>query len=351
MLATAVGLGALLASACTSEDAKAQGQRPDTAVEGILPEVLATIAGEPITLEEVRARTGRDLSQLEMQYRRARDKVVQTALESLIRERVLAAETTRRGVTVDQLLSEEAGGSLQPSGTDVANWFRENEERLGGRTLAELRPQIAAYLETDRRERALATLERRLSKEQGVKVTFEPFRTELKLGGAPSLGAVDAPVTLVEFSDFQCPYCRTFYPRLYQLEREFRGQLRIVFLQFPLTSIHPYASKAAEASLCAHDQGKFWQLHDQLFEDQQHLELEQLKEKARRIGLATQTFDSCLDSGKHAGRVRAELNEGLQAAVSGTPAIFVNGAFLEGGALPYESLADAVRRELARLDR
>jgi predicted DsbA family dithiol-disulfide isomerase len=272
------------------------------------------------------------------------------ALDALLRERVVGGEAARRGLTLDQLVVAEAGGSLEPTEADVTQWFGENEARLGGRTLPELRPQIADFLRTQRREQALAELERRLHRERGVVIHFEPSRVALELDGAPSLGAADAPVTLVEFSDFQCPYCRTFYPRLYQLEREFRGELRIVFLQFPLTSIHPHAFKAAEASLCAHDQGRFWQLHDAFFEGQQELALPQLKEKARQVGLAAQSFDTCLDSGKHSARVQAELDQGMKAAVSGTPAIFVNGSFLEGGALPYEALAGAVQRELLRLE-
>jgi len=340
--------GALLASACTSDGAIAQGQRPDTAVAA-LPDVLATVGGEPITLADVRARAGEELEQLDVQYRRARDRIVQSALESLVRERVLGGEANRRGMTLDQLVAAEAGGSLEPGEADVARWFQENQARLGGRTLAELRPQIADYLRTERRQQAMAALERRLQKERQVVLHFEPYRLQLSLEGAPSLGAADAPVTLVEFSDFQCPYCRTFYPRLYDLEREFRGRLRIVFLQFPLTSIHQHAFKAAEASLCADDQGKFWEYHNALFDDQQQLAPPQLKEKAQRVGLAAQTFDSCLDSGKYSARVQADLDQGERAGVGGTPAIFLNGAFIEGGALPYEALAEAVRKELGRL--
>ena len=351
MLVLLVAAGALLASACRSDDATAQGQRPDSAGAGALPEVLATIGDEQVTLADVRARAGQDLEQLDVQYRRARDRIVQTALESLVRERVLSAEAARRGLSLERLVQAEAGGALDPGDADIARWFEENQARLGGRTLAELRPQIAEYLRTQRREQAMAALERRLHQERQVVFHFEPYRLQLNTAGAPSLGAADAPVTLVEFSDFQCPYCRTFYPRLYQLEQEFRGQLRIVYLQFPLTSIHQNAFKAAEASLCAQDQGKFWELHNEMFEDQQALAPEQLKQKARKLGLAAQTFDSCLDGGKYAARVQAELDQGTSAAVSGTPALFINGAFLEGGALPYEALADAVRRELARLER
>jgi protein-disulfide isomerase len=346
-----VAAAAMLASACTSDDATAQGQQPDTSAVAPLPAVLATIGEQQITLADVQARVGTELAQIDVQYRRARDGIVSKAVDGLVRERVLGGEAARRGLTMDQLLAAEAGGKLEPTDAEVAAWFQENQSRLGGRTLAELRPQIVEFLGTQRREQALVALERRLHRERQVVIHFQPSRIALVIDGAPSLGAADAPVTLVEFSDFQCPYCRTFYPRLYQLEREFRGQLRLVFLQFPLTSIHPNAFKAAEASLCAHDQGKFWQLHDQLFEGQQRLAPPQLKELAQKVGLASQTFDSCLDSGKYSARVRSELDQGEKAAVSGTPAIFLNGAFLEGGALPYEALADAVRRELARLER
>jgi len=351
---TALALAALLASACRSDNAtaQAQGQPPlASSPAEALPEVLATVGGEPITLAQVRQRSGTDLDQLDVQYRRARDRIIENALKDLLQERVLGAEAARKGKSLDELVRAEAGGRIEPSAAEVASWFAENQARLGGRTLAELRPQIIEFLTAQRSQQARQALELRLNREHDVVVHFQPLRVALDLEGAPTLGNADAAVTVVEFSDFQCPYCRTFYPRLYQLEREFHGDVRLVFLQFPLNSIHPNAARAGQASLCAHEQGKFWALHDVLFDEQQQLSASDLKDKARRIGLDGGVFDSCLDSGRFAAKVQADLEQGLAAGVSGTPALFLNGLMLEGGALPYEGLADAVRTELSRLQR
>ncbi len=121
----------------------------------------------------------------------------------------------------------------------------------------------------------------------------------------------------------------------------------MVFRQFPLRNIHPEAQKAAEASLCAEDQGKFWEMHDLMFEEQSKLGVADLKDKAQRLGLDTGEFEQCLDSGKYQEQVQEDVMAGVQAGVTGTPAVFINGRFLNG-AQPYEALAEIIDEELAR---
>jgi protein-disulfide isomerase len=135
-------------------------------------------------------------------------------------------------------------------------------------------------------------------------------------------------------------------PAIEETVRVYGDQVRVVFRQYPL-NIHPQAQKAAEASLCADDQGKFWELHDAMFADQRNLAVEQLKAKAGELGLDAAAFAACLDGAKYAEKVAEDMNHGIAVGVNGTPAIFVNGRFLSG-AVPFEEIAKLVDDELAR---
>ncbi len=160
-------------------------------------------------------------------------------------------------------------------------------------------------------------------------------------------GDANAPVTIVEFSDYECPFCgRHFRDTLPSIISNYvdTGKVKIVFKDFPL-NFHPNAQKAGEAAECAGEQGKYWEMHDKLFENQQALGVDDLKQYAKDIGLNSGNFDSCLDSGDQADEVRDDLSAGQSVGVSGTPANFVNG-ILVSGACPYSAFEDAIEAEL-----
>jgi protein-disulfide isomerase len=162
----------------------------------------------------------------------------------------------------------------------------------------------------------------------------------------PATGPATAPVTIVEFSDFQCPFCSRLTPTLDQVKKKYGDKVRIVFRQFPLP-MHQNAQKAAEAALCANDQGKFWQLHDAMFGNQAALGVDQLKAKAVELGLKADDFNKCLDSGAKVAVVEADKKAGSEAGVNGTPAMFINGRFLSG-AVPLEQVTSVIDDELRR---
>jgi protein-disulfide isomerase len=163
----------------------------------------------------------------------------------------------------------------------------------------------------------------------------------------PSLGPEDAGVVIVEFSDFQCPYCAKFAVETFPGIRDTYGdQVRFIFRDFPLNVIHPAAQKAAEAAQCAQDQGSFWEYHDLLFANQNALALPDLKSYAAQIGLDTGQFDECLDSGKNAQEVALDMQDGHTAGVTGTPAFIVNGQ-LVSGAQPIEVFRAVIDQALA----
>ena len=181
---------------------------------------------------------------------------------------------------------------------------------------------------------------------------------QVRIAGNPSLGRADAPLTMIEFSDFQCPYCRRFFETtLPALKAEYIdiGKLRYVFRDFPLDRLHPQARKAAEAAHCAGDQGKYWQMHEVLFHNQKALQVEHLKTYAYSLNLNHLIFDDCLEQGKYAVEVQKDFDEGAAAGVQGTPGFFlgktqaddvVQGIFLKG-AQPIAAFRQVIERLLS----
>ena len=343
----AVAIGALAASAC-SKAAPEKAQAATAAADSDVPDVLATIGDEKITIADVRGHVGDKLDQIEANYRKQRSKTIEDALNLILRERIIDAEAKKQGKTISELILAEAGGSYDPSDLEIENWYKENQARLGGRSVDQLRNQIADLLRKETQENAAKKLQARLNKERNVAVKFSPYRFTFNNGNAPTLGKAGAAVQVVEFSDFQCPFCRQFAPSLHEIEKNFGDRVQVVYRQYPIPSIHPFAFKAAEASLCARDQGKFWELHDLMFVEQERLTVTDLKQKAGRLGMDQSKFNSCLDTGKYTEEVQKDMQEGTRVGITGTPAVFINGVEVPGGAVPYATLAAAIERELER---
>ena len=163
----------------------------------------------------------------------------------------------------------------------------------------------------------------------------------------PIRGPEDAPVTIIEFTDFQCPFCQRVLPTLDQIMEEYPGKVRIVVRDFPLDQLHPQARNAHAAAGCANDQGKFFEFHDKVFANQQDVSDATLKGYAKDLALDTATFNDCVDSGKYADEVQKDLEDGQEYGVSGTPAFFVNG-FSISGAQPFAVFKDIIDKELVK---
>jgi protein-disulfide isomerase len=171
--------------------------------------------------------------------------------------------------------------------------------------------------------------------------------TNVSIDDAPMEGNISAAVTIVEFSDFECSFCRRFFNEtLPELRREYigTGKVRLVYRNFPLPS-HPLAQKAAEAGQCAFEQGMFWEMHDILYQNQNALNVTDLKNYAWQIGLNPTQFDSCLDSGKYAEKIEEDIADGVLYGVRGTPAFFINGEFVSG-AQDYEVFQSIIEDKL-----
>jgi len=157
--------------------------------------------------------------------------------------------------------------------------------------------------------------------------------------------AADAALTVIEFSDFQCPFCSRVSPAVKQLREKWGDQINFVYKHFPSRSIHPNAQKAAEAVECARDQGKFEMYHDALFASQTNLGDATLRELAEKINLDSVQFNTCLDSGEKASIVESDLQEGIAKGVTGPPTFFVGSEKIEG-AVPFATLDAAVARQI-----
>ena len=279
---------------------------------------------------------------------RGRHEALETALQELVRQQLLELEAARTGTGARALLAGVDATAPPVGEREIAAFYERNKARIRD-PLAQVADRIRVFLEQQAIQRArldfFAALERRFA----VEYRLAPLRYEVEADGFAALGPADAAVTIVEFSDFECPFCARFLPVLERARQEYAGKLRLVYRHFPLSGIHPNAQKAAEASLCAGEQGKFWELHDLMFAEQRTLAVSDLKEKARRLGLDGAQFDRCLDEDRHRAAVLADYRVGEALGVTGTPALFVNGRVLSG-AVPFEQLAELIDDELARLE-
>ncbi len=161
-------------------------------------------------------------------------------------------------------------------------------------------------------------------------------------------GDIDAPITIVEFSDFQCPFCLKFHPTMMQVMQNYQGQVKWVYKHFPLDSKHPQARPAAEASECAAEQNKFWEFADGLFENQPRLGQALYKDLASQLGLDMNQFEDCVSSRKYKDKVEQDLQQGIASGVKGTPGNFINGQLIPG-AVTYENLKSSIDQVLSEI--
>jgi protein-disulfide isomerase len=304
------------------------------------------VGDEVIALEEVEKAVRARLAQLEQQ----RFELLQEQLDQMVAERLLAQEARRRSVSVDQLLKDEVYGRAPAvSDDEVKAFIEQNRSRLGRIEESELRLKVWDYLRSQKVAQQRQAFVDSLRARTPVAILLEApesARIPVRAVG-PSRGPGDAPVVIVEFSDFQCPYCRTVVPTVKQVLERNPSTVRWVFRDFPIATIHPTAPKAHEAARCAGAQGKFWEYHDLLFERPARQTDALLKGYADELKLDATAFAACLDGGKFAAAVQADLEEGTDLGVTGTPTFYINGRMLVG-AQPAAAFQRIIDAELAR---
>jgi protein-disulfide isomerase/DNA-directed RNA polymerase subunit F len=310
-------------------------------------EPLAEVEGETITSSEVEKILGARLAKLEEQLYAMK----QQALDALIGERLLAQESAKRNISVQALLDSEVTAKVAPvTESEIETIYQKNKSRLKGEE-ATLRDQIRVYLQNQNRATRREAFLQSLRSQAKVVVHLRApsaFWADVAVEGAPFRGLATAPVTIVEFSDFHCQYCKQVQTSLAQLLSRYSDKVKLVYRNFPIDSLHPGARKAAQAAQCAKDQGKFWAYHDKLYASEPDASPEKLKAFAEEVGLDLSGFEGCLSSGKYQAIVEKDIEEITRLGVTGTPAFFINGRLLSG-THPLETFVRAVEEELARM--
>ena len=267
-------------------------------------------------------------------------------LDQLLVRKLVEQKAKAENITAEALWKREVTEKVKkPTDAEMKQFYDEQSKRQPLPPFEQVKDQIAQYMERPAMQAAQNAYVDRLKKELNVEVNLKPPRVEVAAEG-PSKGPSSAPVTIVEFSDFECPYCSKAEETVKQVMKNYDGKVRLVYRDFPLP-FHPHAAKAAEAAQCAADQGKYWEMHEKLFASQQKLDVPALKGYAKELGLDQGKFDKCIDSGDKAKVVEANKAAGSKVGVTGTPAFFINGYQLTG-AQPYEEFKSLIDQELAR---
>ena len=337
----AVGLLAVLLGGCSTAAQSSRQSSPG--------EAAATLGAAKITVEEVDERAlrqsaakfgGLKLSQALYEARRQ-------ALDEIVGTRLIDQEAKSLGMDRSALVEREITAKAPtPSEQDIATWYKANPGRVQGATLDQVKEPIRSLLTEERTQAARQQYLDALKAKTSVKILLEPPREKVPAAGRPSRGRPDAPVEIIEFSDFQCPFCLRAHPVVTEVLKQYGDRVRLVYRHYPLPN-HPQARPAAEAASCAAEQGKFWPYHDRLFTDQNALTDRDFKRHAVELGLDQARFSGCLESHKYAKDIDADIAAGNEVGVSGTPAFFINGRELDG-AQPFEVFKRVLDEELAR---
>jgi protein-disulfide isomerase len=318
----------------------------DGTAQELKREILAEIDGTAITAEEVDKAIGLPLQRLQEQIYSMR----RQALRGMITNRLVAAEAAKGGISVQQLLDAEVTPQIGVvTEQEVETFYQANKTRFARQDEAQGREQARAMLQAQRRTKALEAYVQTLEARANVVVHLQAppvVRVEVPVNGGIVRGGDQAPVTLVEFTDFHCPFCKRAAPIVEELVAKFGDRVRHVHRDFPIARLHPEAPRVHVAARCADEQGKFWAYHDKVFAGPAQSSPEQLKTYAHDIGLDVAAFEQCLSGSKHEADVQQDIEEGSRLGVTGTPTFFINGRPLVG-AQPIGKFVELIEEELS----
>jgi protein-disulfide isomerase len=334
----AIGLSACTGSQADVPAPAATGASPAAGAPSAPGEVVARVGGRAIT----RAQLDAHLAQ-RFKYEEQRE-----ALDELLATQLLEQEAARRGLTVAQLTQQEVDAKVPAPDENAARQFYEqNRARIAPRTFEQVRGQIDALLVQQAQATRREAFRAELTQRSPIEVLMQAPRVEVPIpASAPTFGPASAPVTMVAFSDYQCPYCKKAQETVDALLSRYTGKIRLVHRDFPL-DFHPRAHMAARAAYCAGEQGRFWEYHRAMLLEPGDLSDTELRARARALELQEPAFVSCLASDRHDAKVTASLQDAQKLGVNATPTYFINGRQISG-ARPLSQFVQVVDEELAR---
>ena len=342
------------ASATTSETATKTTPAPAPATSGSSGSVsgdtvVVTWNGGELSYAQATEPVQGKLKQMLGDYLTEKYQLERQSLDQAINEKLLEAEYKKQGLTsIEELLKKEIESKVaQPSDKEIEEFYEQVKSRLRGMSLEEAKPMIIQQLSGSQQQELFQVYIADLQKAYGVKVSL-PFpeipRADVSADDDPFMGPADAPITIIQFAEYQCPYCGKAGESVKQVMEEYEGKVKMVFRDFPL-SFHDRAVPAAVAANCAGEQGKYFEMHDQMMANQRSLTEEDLTKYATNISLDLDKWKTCRKDPKHEAEVKKDMADGAAVGVSGTPAFFINGIMLSG-ALPFSQFKEIIDREL-----
>jgi protein-disulfide isomerase len=319
------------------------GAAPASNLSGAPSDKIATVGPRTITRGEVEEKVQAKLIELDNQ----RYDALREGLDDIIADELTKQEAKARNISLEALQKAEVTDKIPPpTDEEVQKVYDENKAQLKGQTLEQVKPQILQYLAGQRAQERLAAFIGELKAKHKTTIALKPPVVEVATAGRPERGGgAKAPVTIVEFSDYACPFCKRAEDSVNKVMQAYGDKVRLVFRDYPLP-MHPTARPASEAAACANAQGKFWDYHAKLFDNQSSLGEDKLKQYAKDVGLDSAKFEECLAKKPHAAAIDQDIADGGKVGVNGTPAFFINGRMISG-AQPFEKFKEIIDDEIA----
>jgi protein-disulfide isomerase len=328
---------------CTNTQAK---QKPNYITKDApRPGVVAKINGEEITEEQLIGEDKVEFFELE----KRRFELKMDKLNKLVQDRLVGEEAKKASLSTEEFINKKVlGGEIKISDKEIEKFIKEKripEQQIN----PQIKDRIRDYLKTQKRQESLNGYMAKLTKAKPVEVYFSKpkMSVNVEIGeGTPSWGSETAKVKIIEFSDFQCPFCSKAAETVTELKKKYGKKVQIAFRHYPLPN-HPEARPTSEASMCVNEQGtdKFWKFHDTAFKNQAKLSAADIEGYAKEAGANMDKFKECVTAKKYAAKVQADMEYGEKVGVRSTPSFFINGEIV-AGALPIEAFSEIIDEAL-----